>query len=190
MSFRFNLLLMLMLVTTLALRAQDTVYEGLPFVAEGKLLPDSSYLITLHGDTVSFGQLKGKWLLINYWSTSCRPCIKEMPFVLQLEQSQGDVLTVVMINLDNNRKKWQRGIDKYDPPAPHYRAPWDRDNALTALNLVWLKQQDGSKKISTIMPRYMLIAPDGTIIDKDMPKPSDPQFFIQFSRHRKSFRDG
>lgn len=184
------LVLIVWLTLGFPLHAQTASREGLPSVAEGKQLPDSSFLLTLKNDTVYFHQLKGQWLLLDYWSTSCRPCIKEMPHVRKLSQAQADLLTVVMINLDNHQPKWERGIRKFNPPSPHYRAAWNRENALTALNLVWLKQENGSQKLVTLLAQYVLIAPDGTIIDKNMPKPSDPNFSLLINRYQREFNDG
>lgn len=33
----------------------------------------------LHGQTVSLGSFQGKTVLINFWSTTCPPCVDEMP---------------------------------------------------------------------------------------------------------------
>jgi thiol-disulfide isomerase/thioredoxin len=32
-----------------------------------------------NGNTVNFADYQGKWLIINYWATWCKPCYKEIP---------------------------------------------------------------------------------------------------------------
>ena len=40
--------------------------------------PAVSYTL-LDGSTVRLDQLRGKVVLVNFWATSCAPCLKEMP---------------------------------------------------------------------------------------------------------------
>jgi peroxiredoxin len=35
--------------------------------------------ITISGDTIEMNELKGKVVVINFWSIDCRPCIAELP---------------------------------------------------------------------------------------------------------------
>ncbi|WP_420149417.1 TlpA family protein disulfide reductase [Spirosoma sp.] len=49
----------------------------------GKLLPTFS-LKDIQGNTYSNSSLKGKLIVINFWSTTCVPCIKEMPLLSDL----------------------------------------------------------------------------------------------------------
>ncbi|WP_405382323.1 TlpA family protein disulfide reductase [Maribacter sp. LLG6340-A2] len=39
----------------------------------------------VEGNAVSLGDFKGKRVLVNYWATWCRPCIEEMPDLLELQ---------------------------------------------------------------------------------------------------------
>ncbi len=43
-----------------------------------KSAPDAAF-IYLNGKRTSLAQLRGKVVLVNFWSTSCAPCLKEMP---------------------------------------------------------------------------------------------------------------
>ena len=181
------LLTLLWVVSIHALDAQQNYQELLGTVMEGKAVSDNSLLIRLNGDTTYYADLKGEWILLDYWSATCIPCIKEMPFIKALQERYPQTgLKVVMINLDKKEKRWKRGIRLYHPPQPHYRTDRNLRNPFFAINLVEL-QGDGKQILSTLVPQYVLIAPDGTIMDKKMPKPSDKEFNARIEKHRKTY---
>ena len=49
----------------------------------GKLLPAFS-LRSSKGKTINNASLKGKLIILNFWSTTCGPCLKEMPRLSEL----------------------------------------------------------------------------------------------------------
>lgn len=156
-------------------------------VSLGNTLPDNSLLLGVKGDSTYFHQLKGQWLLLDYWSTSCKPCIKEMPYLREMQkQYQDKGLRVVMINLDKKEKKWKRGIVLFDPPGPNYSTDCSIKNAFFALNLVEQTTPEGEQKIVTLMPQYVLISPEGKIVDKKMPKPSESSFHEKLDQYMMS----
>jgi thiol-disulfide isomerase/thioredoxin len=58
-------------------------------------------LPALAGKPFSFGELKGKAVLVNFWATWCIPCQWEMPLMEKLYQAyKGRGFVVVAISLD------------------------------------------------------------------------------------------
>jgi thiol-disulfide isomerase/thioredoxin len=58
-------------------------------------------LPTLQGKSLSFNELKGKVVLVNFWATWCLPCQWEMPLMEKLYQAyKGRGFVVVAISLD------------------------------------------------------------------------------------------
>lgn len=55
--------------------------------AAPKLLWDSRFAQPAGGE-LAFADLKGRWLLINFWATWCAPCIKELPDLNLFHQAQ------------------------------------------------------------------------------------------------------
>lgn len=55
-------------------------------------------LTTLDGDTITLSDLRGKWVLINFWATYCVPCVEEMPALQQLAERYTDELVLLAIN--------------------------------------------------------------------------------------------
>lgn len=52
-------------------------------IEEGKPMPAFS-VESLSGERVSLNDYQGKYLIINWWQTTCAPCIKEMPGLSQM----------------------------------------------------------------------------------------------------------
>ncbi len=153
----------------------------------GATLRDESLLIRVDGDSTNFPELKGEWLFLDYWSTSCLPCIAEMPHVIALSKRYKDKgLKVVMINLDKSERKWKRGITGFNPPEPNFRTDRSIRNQFFSINLVEMVDDKGKKSLSTLMPQYVLISPEGKIMDKEMPKPSKPIFQKTLDRYMKN----
>ncbi|MCR9200900.1 MAG: TlpA family protein disulfide reductase [Planctomycetaceae bacterium] len=46
------------------------------------------------------GSQKGKVVVVDVWSTSCLPCMREFPNLLKLKQKYGDKLVCVSLNVD------------------------------------------------------------------------------------------
>jgi len=62
--------------------------EGMPY-----LLND------LEGSPLVFSELKGKLVLLNFFTTWCTYCKEEMPDLLKLQQKYGEDLTVILIHV-------------------------------------------------------------------------------------------
>lgn len=45
----------------------------------------TSTFVDLEGNPVELSDYRGKRVLLNYWATWCRPCIEEMPSLLEAE---------------------------------------------------------------------------------------------------------
>lgn len=60
---------------------------------------------TIKGEKISMQSLKGKVVLINFWATDCRNCVKEMPDLIKTyEQYQNQGLEIIAVAMP------------YDPP--------------------------------------------------------------------------
>ena len=56
----------------------------------------------LDGKTVSFADLKGKVVLVNFWATWCPPCRAEIPDLVALQDKYRDKLVVLGISEDED----------------------------------------------------------------------------------------
>jgi cytochrome c biogenesis protein CcmG, thiol:disulfide interchange protein DsbE len=73
----------------------------------GKKAP-AFHLNDLNGQTVELSALRGKAVLLDFWSTACGPCIREMPDIQKVAEEHKDHLVVWGVSFDerDRDKKW------------------------------------------------------------------------------------
>lgn len=60
----------------------------------------SSDLTDSKGNALHLKDYQGKWLVINYWATWCKPCLTELPELNNLYISHRNRLIVLGVNFD------------------------------------------------------------------------------------------
>lgn len=120
----------------------------------------------ISGQMISLSDLRGKYVYIDLWATWCNPCLKEIPAlkVLQTTYSDAPILFVSLsIDAVKDFQKWQAMV---------------RDKDLKGIQL-FADQSWNSKFVTdymiTSIPRFILIDPNGNIIDANAPRPSNPE---------------
>ena len=118
-----------------------------------------------NGKKVYLSDFRGKVVLVDVWATWCGPCKQEIPHLKELVKAyHGQNVVVMSISIDppTDRSKWADFVKK---------------EGLTGQQLFG---GDGPKsevarihKINAI-PRFLLYGKDGTLIDANAPRPSDP----------------
>lgn len=69
--------------------------EGLTATLIGRTAPDFE-LTDLDGQPVRLSDLRGRAVLLNFWQTTCAPCVREMPAFEEFAQFQGPQGTAVL----------------------------------------------------------------------------------------------
>ena len=92
--------------STPALAATD-FFEAMKFTRPKVRLPAPEFhLTTLQNSEMSLSELRGKLILIHFWSTSCIPCRDEMPALQNLwEAYRAKGLIVLGISTDKKKRK-------------------------------------------------------------------------------------
>lgn len=115
----------LALLATIALALPLT-----PLVAEESAAPVDFELEQLDGGTLAIADLRGQWVVLNYWATWCAPCRKEIPDLSELH-ARADNISVVGIAYEETEPEVFREflaefsptypnllVDVYNPPQP------------------------------------------------------------------------
>jgi thiol-disulfide isomerase/thioredoxin len=135
----------------------------------GKPSPTFTYENHKGGKT-KLEDFKGKYVYIDNWATWCGPCRAEIPFLQKIEDKyHGKNIEFVSISIDEmkNHDKWKKFVD--DKKLGGVQLMADKD---------WRSDFMVAYGINSI-PRFILIAPDGTVVDADAKRPSDPALTAQ-----------
>jgi thiol-disulfide isomerase/thioredoxin len=107
---------LLLLATTIAV-AQD-IDEPVNFELE-----------LLDGSNLAMADLRGQWVVVNYWATWCAPCRKEIPDLSELHERAGNISVLgiayedtepaeFVLFLEELQPSYPNGlVDVYNPPA-------------------------------------------------------------------------
>lgn len=84
----------------------------LPGVAPivGHVAPDFA-LPTLDGGTAELSQLRGRWVLINFWATWCGYCVIQQPYLQAAFEERGVEIEFIGINVGESEQKVRDHIE-------------------------------------------------------------------------------
>ncbi|HEY4290758.1 MAG TPA: TlpA disulfide reductase family protein [Puia sp.] len=125
-------------------------------LGEGKMAPDFTAL-TPDGKSFHLSDLRGKYVLLDFWASWCGPCRLENPNVVANYQRYKEKnFTVVSFSLDENKQAWRSAIS-----ADHL--DWYHASDL----LGW---HSGIVQLYMVpsVPKSFLIDPEGKIIAVDL----------------------
>lgn len=117
----FKMMLFSMLVIRPAF-SQEVGKNAPPFVAT-----------TLEGEKIDLNDYKGKPVILDFWASWCAPCLKEMPFLMELQEKYDKTkLSIIAVNLDNDKKNAHKFLAKLNKPVP-FPVVFDDDKTLAKL---------------------------------------------------------
>lgn len=137
----------------------------------GKPSPKFEGYIDIKGGKKSLDSFKGKYVYIDVWATWCGPCVREIPSLQKLEKEYHNKnIAFVSISTDESRRSggsWEAAEKKWR----------DFVNAkqMTGVQL-WSGQDISFQQAYQInsIPRFILIDPEGNIVNENAPRPSNP----------------
>jgi len=131
-------------------------------IAEGKIGSIGSDAIDFvqndtSGKPVSLSSFKGKYVLLDFWASWCKPCRMENPNVVKAyNQFKDKNFTVLGVSLDRSKDSWLKAINDDG-------LKWTQVSDLK----YWSNEAAVKYKIDMI-PRNFLLDPNGKIIGKDL----------------------
>lgn len=123
-----------------------------PATAQGRIAfsyPD------IHGKVHTLAEYKGKWVVVNYWATSCPPCIKELPELKAFHKRHQDRDVVLL------------GVNFEDIPLP-----WLKD-FMSSVSMKYTVLRAGTSPetpFGTIMvlPTTFIVSPAGELVARQV----------------------
>ena len=133
----------------------------------GKPSPVFENYTTPEGELVSLDKFYGKYTYIDVWATWCKPCTAETPFLKEFMTTEAaKKMNIISLSVDEDK-----AVDKWKKMVKEEEMNWHQLRADSAWSSNFIKAYG----INSI-PRFILLDPNGTVINPDAPRPSFDQF--------------
>lgn len=110
--------------------------------------PDFS-VQNLDGRTVQLSDYAGKTLFVNFWQTTCAPCIEELPEFADFQDEYGDEAAVLAINFDETSAQIRTFL---------------AENDIVGVPIALDPQSDVRSNYGVVqIPTTFVISPEGTV---------------------------
>ncbi|MEO9870461.1 TlpA family protein disulfide reductase [Ekhidna sp.] len=175
----YSILFISLIVASSCSKAQgvdEKIRQKILEVDNGYQLSEKSWLITEEEDTLSFQSIKGQWIILDYWTAGCKPCIEAFPVLKSISEHDSMQLKIVAINVDKSFSKFKKYSKKYNIGYSNYFGGFTLSNPLFLPSLKLIENEDGKSSVITLTPQYVLIDPSGKIVNRNLSKPGSKAF--------------
>ena len=148
----------------------------------GQPSPTFDEYLNIDGSKTSLSDLKGKYVYVDVWATWCGPCKAEIPSLKKVEAAYHDKnIAFVSMSIDDDRShdgSWVKAEEDWRAMVA--------DKELKGVQIFapkgWKSDFVTGFEIRGI-PRFILIGPDGNVIDASAPRPSSESLIKLFDEH-------
>lgn len=131
-----------------------------PSVSEAEIAADFT-AVRADGQTFSLSDLRGGYVLLDFWGSWCGPCRRESPDLVKLNNEFGDRLTIVSIAIEKDSSSWQRARTQDARFWPHQ--VMDQTGSLKFLG----GEVAGLYGVNKV-PTNFLVGPEGEVVEVDV----------------------
>ena len=141
-----------------------TGYNSWSTLLKGKSSPEIT-CVTATGKTVSLQSLKGKLIYIDIWATWCGPCLRELPYLenLQEKYKKREDIAFVSISIDDDKVAWSTMVKEKNMKGIQLHANTEMHEKIVNNYLI-----NG-------IPRFIIINKSGNIWNANAPRPSSKE---------------
>jgi len=144
-------------------------------VSVGRIVPNGK-LYNLDKTEISIDVFRGKYLIIDFWATWCAPCMKEAPIFKKLAEKYKDSnVEFISISVDDEFDYWKKHITENNWKGNNYWFGMNESEPFFSL-LYSEHKMDNSNLIFVRLPKYVIISPNGEILNNSDLRPSKPEF--------------
>lgn len=116
------------------------------------------------GKPVRLSDYQGKWVVINYWATWCKPCLSEMPALNKLQEEHPEKVVIIGVSFDKLTN-------------PEINAILDKYKLNYSMVSKFPLQEKFNIKSLSVLPISFIINPDGKLV-KTLQGPQSEEQFI------------
>lgn len=128
-----------------------------PAVGMGDVAPELT-LQDPDGKEYSLSDLRGKYVLLDFWAGWCRPCRMENPNVVRMYNKYNeDGFEVFSVSLDRTKKQWVDAIEKDGLTWPYHVS-----------DLKYFQSEAAMIYKVNAIPYALLLDPEGKVIGKNL----------------------
>lgn len=128
-----------------------TVYLNLPEVVNvGDQMVDGD-LYDVKGNLHRLSEFQGKYIMLDFWSLGCGPCVQSFPELKEVSEMYKDSLEIVSISMDT-KESWSDFVERKGLTGNQWN---EFAKGTTGLAAVYQVQA---------IPRYVMISPEGIVV--------------------------
>ncbi len=150
----FLVIILLLLLVWLGVKWYKT-----PGIQSGVKAPEFSSVMP-NGDSIRLSELKGYWVLIDFWGSWCGPCREANKTLVSLYKQYHQAkftnakgFTILSIGIETKKERWLNAIRQDGLIWPHHGSTLNRFNEPAAL-LYGIRE----------IPATILVNPNGNIL--------------------------
>ncbi len=136
-----------------------------------------------NGLSISTEVFQGKFLIIDFWATWCGPCLQGAPKFKEIgDKYRSDKVAFISVSIDRDRADWQSFLVRQGWSSDtQFWMGMDKKNPLFSY-LYKEVNDDGTPLVIIGVPKYVIISPQGKILDNEAEFPTNPAFEAHIKR--------
>ncbi|MCZ4695568.1 TlpA family protein disulfide reductase [Ancylomarina euxinus] len=122
---------------------------------------------TINGESFDIKDLRGKYVILDFWGTWCGACVKGMPGLMDFRNANKNEVEVVAVNCGDTQERWLKSKYTKDYNWIHVKSNKSDNNLVTRFNVQGY-------------PTKIVVDPNGKIVKRHVGE--DPEFYEELNK--------